>query len=118
MVEAKHWTHVMISPGVKVKMHPEGVLSIIANHYGVTPDDIKRKDKHIPISDIRTTACAYLYLKHGMAYAAVGQTIGGRDHSTIISAVKNHHTWMGNNKPYRDMYNGMVKYVEEVMACL
>ena len=30
MVEAKHWTHVMISPGVKVKMHPEGVLSIIA----------------------------------------------------------------------------------------
>ena len=108
----KHWSHVMISPAIKERIDPEYVLALIAAHLGVTVEDIKRHCKEAWIIDQRHAACAYLKFRHKMGLKKIGELIGGRDHSTITNSIQKHNLWMKNNKPYRDLYNGLEAHMK------
>ena len=108
----KHWSHVLVSSATKEMVDTEHVLAMACAYFGVAPEQVKARDKRPEISDIRTMASAYMYIVKALSFKAVGEVIGGRDHSTILSAVNNHRTWMGNNKPYRDKYNALKAYME------
>jgi chromosomal replication initiator protein len=66
----------------------DNVLKIVARHYGVSANDIKAKKRQKDIAVIRQVT---LYLMKKLTFfslQAIGEFVGGRDHSTVIHAVE------------------------------
>lgn len=66
---------------------PREVIAAIAADYGFTADEITGKARHRKFMMARNAA-AYALKKRGNSFPSVGKFLGGRDHSTIVHAVK------------------------------
>lgn len=69
-------------------LNAEQVQKIVANYYSVKVADLRGSRRHRAIAAPRQVAM-YLCRKHcGLSYNEIGQSFGGKDHSTVISAVR------------------------------
>ena len=69
-------------------LNADKVQKIVANYYSVKVADLRGSRRHRAIAAPRQVAM-YLCRKHcGLSYAEIGQSFGGKDHSTVISAVR------------------------------
>lgn len=71
-----------------VSVTVERIVDEVARLYGVTPQDIRSKKRSQVISTARKVA---IYLVHEitqMTLTAIGEEFGGRDHSTVVYALK------------------------------
>ena len=63
------------------------VLAAVARKFGVTFDELRSRDRHRRITNARHVA-AWLLREQGLSLNEIGEALGGRDHSTILSAVR------------------------------
>ena len=78
----------IISPNEKRVVTPEYIINVVAEHFDITPEDIK--------SDKRSSKIAFprqicMYLCNEMTsykLKAIGQIMGGKDHTTIMYGCK------------------------------
>lgn len=70
------------------EIEEENIIDFFAKHFGVAPEDITkagRKQEYVYIRDIIT----YILREYAdMSFPAIGELLGGRDHSTIIHSYK------------------------------
>jgi len=66
---------------------PREVIAAIAADYGFTSEEITGKARHRKYIMARNAA-AYALKQRGNSFPLVGRWMGGRDHSTIVHAVK------------------------------
>ncbi len=74
----------LISPDVKKEVTPELIIEIVADHFGITPEDILSKKRSSNIVEPRQII---MYLCRQMTttpLSEIGKILGGRDHSTVI----------------------------------
>lgn len=64
------------------------VIRTVADHFGVTVALLKSETRSKPIARPRQVACYLAREVLGKELAAIGRALGGRDHTTVIAAVK------------------------------
>jgi chromosomal replication initiator protein len=78
----------IISPDEKKEITPEYIISIVAEHFNITEDDIKGSKRNSNIVMPRQIA---MYLCREMTdtpLASIGKIMGNRDHTTVINGYK------------------------------
>ena len=78
----------LISPEIPVKITTDLIIQIVAEHYGISKNDIIGKKKPKEIAIPRHIS---VYLCRDMTDSTlqeIGKAFGGRDHSTILNSIK------------------------------
>ena len=63
------------------------IIKIVAQHYSVSLNDIRSKKRHQDIAVVRQVAFYMMKKFSNSSLQAIGNYIGGRDHSTVIHAI-------------------------------
>lgn len=74
----------LISPGQKKEITPEYIVAMVAEHFNITEADIKSSKRNSSIVQPRQIA---MYLCREMTsapLAAIGRSVGKKDHTTVI----------------------------------
>ena len=70
------------------EISPDAILKAVAEHYGLKLSDLRSERKHKVVAIPRQIAMYLMrHLTH-CSYPDIGQRLGGRDHSTVMYAVK------------------------------
>lgn len=78
----------IVNPEAPIKITPDFIIKIVAEHFGISKNDIIGKKKPKEIAVPRHIA---VYLCRDMTEATlqdIGKVLGGRDHSTILNSIK------------------------------
>lgn len=69
-------------------VEPDDIIPVIAAHFGVNLRDLRSQKRHRSVARPRMIA---MYLVRGLtssSFPEIGHLFGGRDHTTVISAVR------------------------------
>lgn len=94
----------------------ESIQKEVANFYGMRVQDLKseRKQKNIAVPRQVTMYLARRYT--GASYPEIGEKFGGKDHSTVIHAVKKIEKLLGNDPSLTNTVESLSKKIETLMS--
>ncbi len=94
----------------------EGIQKEVANFYGMRVQDLKsdRKQKNIAVPRQVTMYLARRYT--GASYPEIGEKFGGKDHSTVIHAVKKIEKLLGNDPSLTKTVDALSRKIESLMS--
>jgi chromosomal replication initiator protein len=101
----------IVSPDEKKEITPALIISIVAEHYHITVDDIKSSKRNSDIAFPRQIA---MYLCNTMTNASqksIGAEMGNRDHTTIIHGIKKIENEMKNSDSVRNSIEVLKKKI-------
>ena len=79
----------MIYPDQPKEITSEKILNVIADHFGVTPDDITSKKRN---QEFVLPRQIFMYLCHeminGISYSQIAKILGKKDHTTVLYGFK------------------------------
>ena len=91
----------IISPGESRKITPDLIIEVVAEHFHISPDDIRGNKRTASIVYPRQIVM-YLCKENGTTYKKIGEILGGRDHTTIMhGAEKIEHELQSNDSTSR-----------------
>ena len=70
------------------EISPDSILKAVAEHYGVKVSDLRSDRKHKAVALPRQTAMYLMRELTNCSFPDIGQRFGGRDHTTVMYAVK------------------------------
>lgn len=80
------------------------IVSVICEHFNIPPDLVKSKYRKREVVEARQVIMYFLKLKTKLSLKAIGEIMGGRDHSTVIYGCQVVEDIMHtNNKFKKDM---------------
>lgn len=75
-----------INPDENAKLTPEKIVSVVADHFGLKPEDLKSKKRTEEIVLPRQIAMYFCRVLTDYTQEEVGKMIGKRNHSTVVYA--------------------------------
>lgn len=69
-------------------MAPGAIMHLVAAHFHVRSDDLRTRDRHAHVALARHIAMYVVRAALGLSYPVIGQLFGGRDHTTVMSAIR------------------------------
>ena len=78
----------IISPDEKKVITPEYIISVVAEHYGVTPADLsgnKRNSKIVMPRQVSMYLCREII---STPLKNIGKALGNRDHTTVMHGIE------------------------------
>ena len=66
----------------------ETILMAVASYYGTTVEALKGPRRHRAVAFPRAVAMYLCRNRLGLSYPAIGSVFGGKDHSTVMMAVR------------------------------
>lgn len=95
--EAKVYLKDLLEEEAKQHITPEKIIGVTGSYFGILPEDILGKSQAKECAEPRKLAM-YLCRKHlGLSYPAIGRAFG-RDHSTVMTAVRQIEKKSGSNE--------------------
>jgi chromosomal replication initiator protein len=67
---------------------PIKILEIVANHYNLTIEELRSKERTQRLALARQVAMYFLRSVGGLSLKEIGSYLGGKDHSTVIHAIE------------------------------
>lgn len=80
--------HDLISPAAPYQITPELILQVVAEHYGLSSDDLIGQKRTKEITYPRQIAMYLCSILTDSPLIQIGKSFGGRDHATIIHGSK------------------------------
>ncbi|MBN2361654.1 MAG: chromosomal replication initiator protein DnaA [Deltaproteobacteria bacterium] len=78
-------------------LSPEHIQKLVANYFSLKVSDLRSQRRHRAVSLPRQIAM-FLCRKHcHLSFPEIGERFGGKDHTTVISAVRKIETSLGND---------------------
>lgn len=74
----------IVNPDIERKLTPQHIIEVVAEHYGVRPEDIKSQKRTREVVLPRHVAMYLIRVLNDISLQDVGKILGNRDHSTII----------------------------------
>ena len=78
----------IISPNEKKIITPDYIINTVAEHFDITPDDIKGDKRSSKIAHPRQIAMYLCREMTGMNLQRIGEYMGGKDHTTIMYGLR------------------------------
>lgn len=93
----------------------ESILFQVCEICGANPHTIRSKYRGQEAVEAR--AIMYVILKRMMRWTlqAIGNEFGHRDHSTVISGLKNHDDWHESDKYFRSKSNAAIEFAHKTL---
>lgn len=91
----------------------ERIINEVARTFGVTAQDIRSPKHSAPVSNARQTAAYIVREITQMPLAQIGEEFGGRDHATMVYAIKKVVTRIENEPTYRETVEDIIKNIRE-----
>jgi chromosomal replication initiator protein len=105
----------IIKEQTRTVMSTESIQREVANFFGIKIQDLKSEKKMKTIALPRQIAM-YLTRKYtGASFPEIGEKFGGKDHSTVIHAVRKIEAMVGNDPSVKDAVNAVAKKIEALM---
>lgn len=76
------------------------LIAEVAARYGVTPAELTGRAQPGALRRARFTACWLAFRLSGLAASAIGGAMGGRDHTTVLHAVKRFGAFAAENRDW------------------
>ncbi len=93
----------------------ESIQKEVASFFGVKIQDLKSEKKTKNIALPRQVAM-YLTRKYtGASFPEIGEKFGGKDHSTVIHAVRKIEAMIGEDSSLKDAVNAVVRKIEALI---
>lgn len=81
---------------------PDTILKAVADHFGVKVSDLRADRKHKAVAVPRQVAMYLMRQLTRASFPEIGQRLGGRDHSTVMYAVKKIEQKMKDDVSFRN----------------
>ncbi|MCC6170208.1 MAG: chromosomal replication initiator protein DnaA [Caldilineaceae bacterium] len=72
----------------RVPCTPVGVIRIVAQHFNLRSEDLTGRERTKDVANARQIAMYLLRKENGLSLPAIGEQLGGRDHSTVRYGVE------------------------------
>lgn len=99
----------IMSDNEPVPITIEKIISEVARTFEITAEDIKSKKRNQPISNARQAAIYIVREVTQMSLESIGESFGGRDHSTVVYAISQIEKNIKNNPTYKSMIMDIIK---------
>ncbi len=90
----------------------ESIQKEVANFFGIKIQDLKSERKQKNIAVPRQIAMYLARRYTGASFPEIGEKFGGKDHSTVIHAVKKIETTIGDDSTLRNAVNSVSRKIE------
>ena len=91
----------------------ERIINEVARTFGVSSNDIRSPNHSAPISNARQTAAYIVREITQMPLAQIGEEFGGRDHATMVYAIKKVLSKMEKDSSYRETVEDIIKNIRD-----
>ena len=89
------------------------IITEVANVYGVSADDMRSNKRSSVVSAARKIAIFIVREVTGMSLTDIGKEFGGRDHSTIVYAIKNVEDNIQKDESLKGLIDDIMKNVQD-----
>ena len=89
----------------------ERIVSEVSRTYNVTPADIRSNKRNANISTARQVSAYIVKEITHISLAAIGEELGGRDHSTIVYAVQQVEKNMAKDSHFKEMVEDIINNI-------
>lgn len=95
-----------------VEITVEKIISEVGKIYNVQPSDMRSKKRAANISQARKVAIYVIQDVTGQSYESIGKEFDGRDHSTIVYAIKTVKEDMERDSSFRSIVEDIIKNIK------
>lgn len=88
------------------------IISEVGKIYNIDPDEMRSQRRTASISQARKVAIYVIQDVTGMPYEAIGQEFNGRDHSTVVYAIKSVKEEMERDSGFRSVVEDIIKNIK------
>ncbi len=89
----------------------ENIQALVAEHYNIQVEKIQGKTRRQPIVEARQLSMFMAKKMTQQSLKAIGQSFGGRDHSTVIYSCRTVQNMMDTNEDFRKNVNELEKKI-------
>ena len=100
-----------ISPDKPRDITPQLIIEIVADHYNISLDDMRSKKRERSISQPRQIAMYLCKKMTNYSQIAIGNFLGGKDHSTVIHACDKISTLYEENSEIKSQIDTIIKKI-------
>lgn len=90
----------------------EKIISEVGKIYNVDPDEMRSQRRTANISQARKVAIYVIQDVTGLPYEAIGQKFNGRDHSTVVYAIKSIKEEMERDSSFKSVVEDIIKNIK------
>jgi chromosomal replication initiator protein len=90
----------------------DAIQKLVANYFKITPTDLKSKNNSPSVSFPRQVAMYLIKTLTGQSLPAIGQTFGGKHHSTVIHAIRKVEKRRESDKDFDRLVQSFVESFE------
>lgn len=102
----------IVSDHQPIPITVDKIISEAAKIYNVDPDEIRSHKRNSPVSSARKVAIYVIQEITGLPYETIGQEFSGRDHSTVVYAIKNVKEMMAKDSNFRSVIEDLIKNIK------
>lgn len=102
----------VVSDHQPIPITVDKIISEAAKIYNVDPDEIRSPKRNSPVSSARKVAIYVIQEITGLPYETIGQEFSGRDHSTVVYAIKNVKEMMAKDSNFRSVIEDLIKNIK------
>ncbi len=102
----------IVSDHQPIPITVDKIISEVAKIYNVQPDEMRSPKRASNISAARKVAIYVIQDITGLPYENIGKEFGGRDHSTVVYAIKNVKESMERDSSYRSVIEDLIKNIK------
>lgn len=88
------------------------IITEVGRIYNIEPEEMRSQRRTANISQARKVAIYVIQEVTGMPYEAIGQEFNGRDHSTVVYAIKSVKEEMERDSGFRSIVEDIIKNVK------
>lgn len=90
----------------------EKIISEVGKIYNVDPDEMRSQRRTANISQARKVAIYVIQDVTGLPYETIGQKFNGRDHSTVVYAIKSVKEEMERDSSFKSVVEDIIKNIK------
>ena len=102
----------IVSDHQPIPITVDKIISEAAKIYNVDPDEIRSPKRNSPVSSACKVAIYVIQEITGLPYETIGQEFSGRDHSTVVYAIKNVKEMMAKDSNFRSVIEDLIKNIK------
>lgn len=102
----------IVSDHQPIPITVDKIINEAAKIYNVDPDEIRSPKRNSPVSSARKVAIYVIQEITGLPYETIGQEFSGRDHSTVVYAIKNVKEMMAKDSNFRSVIEDLIKNIK------
>ena len=90
----------------------EKIINEVGKIYNIDPDEMRSQRRTANISQARKVAIYVIQNVTGLPYETIGQEFNGRDHATVVYAIKSVREDMERNSNFRSIVEDIIKNIK------